>query len=79
MRQKTRGRVRRRSPSAANGPTTDPAEWILVNETGWGLPHGWIVLLAALFVGIRVLVRLAADGWTRISAGPRAGPPSGRE
>jgi hypothetical protein len=56
MRQKTRMslRKRRRPDPVATGQ--DPAEWLLVNETGWGMPHGGLAVLAAAVVGARALL-----------------------
>jgi hypothetical protein len=34
------------------------ADWLLVNETRWGLPHGNLALLAAVFVGVRAMASL---------------------
>jgi hypothetical protein len=42
-------RTRRRPGPVATGQ--DPAEWLLVNETGWGMPHGGLAVLAAGLVG----------------------------
>jgi hypothetical protein len=67
MRQKLRGPVRHRKPTAQPGSPPGPAEWLLVNETGWGLPHSWIVLLAALVIGGRVLAGLADRAWARVN------------
>ena len=55
MRQKTRMslRKRRRPEPVASGQ--DPAEWLLVNETGWGMPHGLLAMVAAAVVGARVI------------------------
>jgi hypothetical protein len=46
-------RKRRRQDPVAAGQ--DPAEWLLLNETGWGMPHGGLALLAAAVVGARVI------------------------
>ena len=40
MRQKTRMSLRRRRRPDPVATGQDPAEWLLVNETGWGMPHG---------------------------------------
>ena len=55
MRQKTRTslRKRRRPDPVATGQ--DPAEWLLVNETGWGMPHGGLAVIAAAVVGARAI------------------------
>jgi hypothetical protein len=59
MRQKTRlstrGRRRTERPPGAAGQ--DPAEWVLMNETGWGMPHSGIAWIAGL------LVLAKAAGW----------------
>ena len=53
MRQKTRMslRKRRRPDPVATGQ--DPVEWLLVNETGWGMPHPRLAALAAAVIGVR--------------------------
>ena len=55
MRQKSRIslRKRRRPEPVASGQ--DPAEWLLVNETGWGMPHGLLAMVAAAVVSVRVI------------------------
>lgn len=59
MRQKNRAHYRRRE---SLGPATseEPAQWLMRNEAGWGLPHGLDGMLAALLVGY-LLVGLR--GW----------------
>ena len=46
-------RTRRQPDPVATGQ--DPAEWLLINETGWGMPHGGLALLAAAVVGVRAI------------------------
>ena len=55
MRQKTRMslRKRRRPDPVATGQ--DPAAWLLVNETGWGMPHPRLAMLAAALIGVRAI------------------------
>jgi hypothetical protein len=67
MRQKTRPSTRRRRrPERLGGAGQDPAEWVLVNETGWGMPHYLVAVIAALFVLARVV------GWLLGGRGPDA-------
>ena len=66
LRRVTRQRPRSRStvsrPVASSGVGT--ARWVLDNEAGWGAPHYWVAVLAAMVVGLRafpvLLGRLAA-------------------
>ena len=55
MRQKTRMSLRRRRRPDPVATGQDPAEWLLVNETGWGMPHGLLAMVAAAVVGIRAI------------------------
>ena len=55
MRQKTRLSLRRRGRPDPVAAGQDPAEWLLVNETGWGMPHGLLAMVAAAVVGIRAI------------------------
>jgi hypothetical protein len=55
MRQKTRMSLRRRRRPAPVASAQDPAEWLLVNETGWGMPHWGLAVLAAALVGVRAI------------------------
>lgn len=48
------GRGRERVPGAAG---QDPAEWVLINEIGWGMPHWLVAAIAGLFVLVK------AVGW----------------
>ena len=72
MRQKTRMSLRRRHRPAAVASAQDPAEWLLVNETGWGMPHWGLAVLAAAIVGVRG-IRFYLD--RRSSAGTRRDDP----
>jgi hypothetical protein len=53
MRQKTRMSLRRRRRPDPIAAGQDPADWLLVNETGWGMPHWLLAMVAAAVVGIR--------------------------
>lgn len=55
MRQKTGMSIRRRRRPDPVATGQDPAEWLLVNETGWGTPHGIVALIAAAVVGARAI------------------------
>lgn len=55
MRQKTRMSLRRRHRPDPVATGQDPAEWLLVNETGWGMPHGIVALIAAAVVVARAI------------------------
>ena len=55
MRQKTRMSLRRRRRPDPVATGQDPAEWLLVNETGWGMPHGIVALIAAAVVVARAI------------------------
>ena len=55
MRQKTRMSLRRRRGRAPVAAGQEPAEWLLVNETGWGMPHWGLAALAAALVGVRAI------------------------
>lgn len=55
MREKVR-RIRRRPVRhkvRTEGMST--ADWLLVNEAGWGVPHGWLAAFAGVVVGVRAL------------------------
>lgn len=57
MREKRVHRRRRAARSDRSGPdVAEVADWFLVNETQWGLPHGNLVLIAGLIVGARAAV-----------------------
>jgi hypothetical protein len=64
MRQKTRMSRRRLRPEKPVGAAgQDPAEWLLVNETGWGMPHsGCATLAAAVVVAKAVAIYLGRRG-----------------
>ena len=55
MRQKTRMSLRKRRRPEPVAAGQDPAEWLLVNETGWGMPHWGLAVLAAALVGARAI------------------------
>ena len=55
MREKTRMSLRRRRQPVSVASAQDPAEWLLVNETGWGMPHWGLAALAAALVGMRAI------------------------
>ncbi len=55
MRQKTRMSLRRRRRPDPVAAGQDPAEWLLINETGWGMPHWGLAVLAAAVVGARAI------------------------
>jgi hypothetical protein len=55
MRQKTRMSLRKRRRPDPVASAQDPAEWLLVNETGWGMPHWGFAALAAAIVGARAI------------------------
>lgn len=58
MRQKTRVSRRRLRPEPPAGAAgQDPAEWVLVNEAGWGMPHWIVAAIAALYVMARAVGR----------------------
>ena len=40
---------------SAPGSRPGTADWILVNEAGWGFPHGGVVILAGIVAGARAL------------------------
>ena len=60
MRQKIRASHRRREPLGREGTSEAPARWLLVNEAGWGVPHGLAEMLAALLAGYLVV---GIRGW----------------
>ena len=43
----------------------ETADWVLYNESGWGVPHYWVAVLAGLVVGLRVIPGLIGRlaGW----------------
>lgn len=58
MREKARRTPLRRSRQTVTrtgGMKT--ADWVLYNESGWGVPHYWVAVLAGLVVGLRSLGR----------------------
>lgn len=55
MRQKARMSLRRRRRRRPVATGQDPAEWLLVNETGWGMPHWIVAVIAAAVVGARAI------------------------
>lgn len=55
MRQKTRMSVRRRRRPDPVATGQDPAEWLLENETGWGMPHGIVAVIAGAVVAARAI------------------------
>jgi hypothetical protein len=71
MRQKSKvpaARRRRRATATASG---DPVEWLVTSETGWGLPHPWIAMIAAIIVGVRGVLHLVDRAVSRRAATPR--------
>ncbi len=55
MRQKTRMSLRKRRRPEPVAAGQDPAEWLLANETGWGMPHPRLAMIAAAVVGARAI------------------------
>jgi hypothetical protein len=56
MRQKTRMSLRKRRRPDLVASAQDPVEWLLINETGWGMPHPRLAALAAAVIGARALL-----------------------
>ena len=55
MRQKTGMSLRKRRRPDRIATGQDPAEWLLVNESGWGMPHWIVAVIAAAVVGARAI------------------------
>lgn len=55
MRQKTRLSTRRRRDEPEDAAGQDPASWVLMNETGWGMPHWIVAAIAAALVLVRAI------------------------
>jgi hypothetical protein len=55
MREKTRMSLRKRRRPNPVATGQDPAEWLLVNETGWGMPHWGLAAFAAAIVAARAV------------------------
>ena len=55
MREKLRRIRRRPARRKARTEGMSTADWVLVNEAGWGVPHGWVAALAGVAVGARAL------------------------
>ena len=69
MRQeKVRAPHRRREPLLEEGASEEPVRWLLVNEVGWGLPHGLAEIVAALLAGYLVV---GIRGWIAARLRPR--------
>jgi hypothetical protein len=75
MREKSRIPAHGRRRPAKAGSSSSIADWLLLNETGWGMPHMWIALVAAVAVGIRCLAAFI-DRRSRGGAGDTSGPPA---
>ena len=56
MRQKTRMSLRKRRRPDPVPSGQEPAGWLLANETGWGMPHPRLAVLAAAVIGARALL-----------------------
>ena len=66
MRDKVRRAAPRRSrPTATRTSGMETADWVLYHESGWGVPHYWVAVLAGLVVGLRTLPGLIGRliGW----------------
>ncbi len=55
MREKLRRGRRRPTRHKVRTEGMSTADWVLVNEAGWGVPHGWLAALAGVVVGVRAL------------------------
>jgi hypothetical protein len=59
MREKIRRPARRRRRPTSTSTASNPAEWLLWAELGWGVPHPNLAVLAAAVLGVRGVARLA--------------------